>query len=269
MRILVALFVIGLALTVAASWLLPRVNREPDQFEVALQLIDEGRARDAIYLMDDPVWRGIAEFRAKRYRRALVELIQQESVLTLYNLGTSYALLQDWHAAISAYERTLRLDPSHQDAAHNLEVVKRAQQAEKELVEKQRDERKLGQWHDGDREGEQSESPEGGKELRQEVKQADSGNAAKEETSASGSTSTEGLLGDEQKGNEAHAGNARDDDPNAESKPDSQMAATGVVRMKESAQEAEILLNRIQDDPARVLRARFHAIHRQRTEVKE
>lgn len=271
MRILVALFVVGLMLTVAASWLLPRVNREPDQFEVALQLIEDGRARDAIYLMDDPVWRGIAKFRAKRYRRALVEMIQHESVLTLYNVGTAYALLHEWHGAISAFERALRLDPGHQDAAHNLEIVKRAQLAEKELIEKQRKTRKLGRWNDGDREdkADQSGDENDGKQVRQDIDRGESVRAAKEETAASGMTDAEGLLGDKQKGTETMAGNARDDDPNAQTPADTQIAATGVVRMQESAQEAEILLNRIKDNPARVLRARFQAIHRQRTETSE
>ena len=268
MRLLAVLFVIGLALATAASWLLPKVEREPDRFEVALQLIESGRARDAVYLMEDPVWRGIAEFRAGRYHRALAELIQQESVLTLYNIGNAYALLHEWRGAIAAYEKALRLDPGHADAAHNLEVVRRAQQAERELIEKQRAEQKIGRWNDGNRN--QDQSGEGGTETVQgEIRQGESGTAAREETSASGTTGSEGMLGDEQKGNEALAGNAPDDDPDAERNVDTQSGATGVVRLEESAQEAEILLNRIQDNPARVLRARFRAIHRQRNEVKE
>ena len=269
MRLRVILFLTGLGLTVAASWLLPNVKRQPDRFEVALQMIESGRAGDAVYLLDDPVWRGIAEYRAERYHRALVELIKEESVLTLYNIGNAYAKVHEWQGAIAAYEKALRLDPGQKDAAHNLEVVKRARQAERELVEKQRAERKIGRWNDGKRDADRSNESEGGETVREDISQGESVSAAKEETSASGTTSGEGLLGDEQKGEESFAGNAPDDDPDAEGTADSQMAATGVVWMQESAQEAEILLNRIHDNPARVLRARFRAIHKQRSEVKE
>ena len=37
----------------------------PISFEVALEMIETGRARDAVFLMQDPVWRGIAEYRAE------------------------------------------------------------------------------------------------------------------------------------------------------------------------------------------------------------
>ena len=270
MRVLAVLFLSGLAVSVAASWLLPRITREPDQFEVALDLIEAGRARDAVFLMEDPVWRGIAEYRAKRYRRALAEMIQKESVLTLYNVGNSYALLHEWNGAIAAYEKALRLDPGHMDAAHNLDVVERAKQAEKELIDKEWNTRKLGRWNDGNKDEERSDDDDfGGKVVQEDIEHGERGQAAKQESSGSGTTSAEGLLGDEQKGEKALAGNAPGDDSDSQSDTDMQAAATGVVRMRESAREAEILLNRIKDDPAKVLRARFLAIHRQRAEDQQ
>ena len=102
-----------------------------------------------------------------------------------------------------------------------------------------------------------------------EIEHGERGQAAKQESSGSGTTSAEGLLGDKKQSDKALAGNAPSDDPDAQSDADMQAAATGVVRMLESAREAEILLNRIKDDPAKVLRARFRAIHRQRVEERQ
>lgn len=267
MKVRAALLMIGVLAAFAAAWLIPRVNQPPDQFRVALQMIDSGRAKDAVHLFEDPIWKGIAEYRAERYRRALVELIRQESVLSLYNLGTAYARLHEWHGAIAAFEKTLRLDPNHADAQHNLEVVKRAQEAERVLIEQMRSTRKMGRWHDGNRMTEQSDEGDGGKTVQQDISQGEQGQAAQDEVSASGTTSAEGKLGEQAKGDEALAGNAPDDDPNGDTTADGQLAATGIVRMQESAQEAEILLNKITDNPARVLRARFRAIHKARQEV--
>lgn len=266
MRLLAGLFVLGLMLATAAAWLLPRIHREPDQFEVAMRMIDSGQAKRAVHLLEDPVWRGIAEYRAERYRRSLGEFIQQESVLTLYNIGNAYARVHEWHGAIAAYEKALRLNPAHEDSRHNLDIVKRAQEAERILVENMRQTRKLGRWNDGTRMSQRTDESDGGKTVDEQISEGDRGQAAQDEVSASGTTGVEGKLGDEARGNESLAGNAPDEDPDGQDRTDAQLAATGIVRMQESAQEAEILLNRIQDNPARVLRARFRAIHRARTE---
>ena len=266
MKLRAALFVFGLLLATAAAWLLPRINKEPDRFEVAMRMIESGQAKRAVHLLDDPVWRGIAEYRAERYRRSLAEFIRQESVLTLYNIGNAYARVHEWHGAIAAYEKALRLDPTHADAKHNLDVVERAQEAERILVENMRQTRKLGRWNDGNRLSEQSDDSEGGEAIEDQISEGSRGQAAGEEVSASGTTGIEGKLGEEQRANEALAGNAPDEDPDGQQQADGDLAATGIVRMQESAQAAEILLNRIKDNPARVLRARFRAIHRARTE---
>ena len=55
-------------LAVVASWAIPKLGAPPDRFGVAMQLIDQGRAVDAIYLLKDKPWRGVAEYRAGRYQ---------------------------------------------------------------------------------------------------------------------------------------------------------------------------------------------------------
>ena len=90
LRVIVAL---GLA------WALPRMDTPLDRHSVAMDLIADGRGDEAVHLMDDHIWRGIAEYRSNRFRRATAELIQDESVMSLYNLGTAYARLAEWAAA--------------------------------------------------------------------------------------------------------------------------------------------------------------------------
>lgn len=268
MIIRIALAIVVLGVTTAAAWILPRLQSPPSQFEVAQTMLADGRAREAVHLFEDPVWKGIAEYRADRLQRSLVEFLQTETTLTLYNTGNAYARLHEWRGAVAAYERVLRLNPSHADARHNLEVVQRAKEAERRLVEEMRKQRKIGRWKDGDRLNEQSDEGGSNQTVNEDIDKG-TGVAAEEETSASGTSANMGRLGDEQLGNESLAGNAPDDDPDAERKIDGALSATGVVLMRESAQAADILLKRIVDNPERVLRARFRAIHKKRTEGLE
>ena len=118
-----ALFLLGLGVALGLSWLWPRIQQPPTTHAIARELLATGRPDDALILFDEPVWRGIAEYRAGRYARAVGAFFPPESVLALYNIGTSHAQLESWNGAIAAYEKVLRLDPDHADARHNLELV--------------------------------------------------------------------------------------------------------------------------------------------------
>lgn len=255
----------GLAAFAAAlAWLLPQLSRPPAPFDVAMALMDDGRAKDAVYLFEDPHWRGIAEYRAGRYRRALGEFYQNESVLTLYNTGNSYAQLHDWAGAKSAYEKALRLDPAHADARFNLDLVRRAEALEKQLLEESRAQTNLGRWEDGNRDepeqgtGESNQIEEGG--AREGATRA-----ASTQVDQGGRSDLPGLAGEQALSEDAEGG------PGDTSSTDQRQAegrtgtATMVLR-QESSQAAEILLRGIADDPSKVLAARLYMAHKRRLE---
>lgn len=254
------------ALTTLAAWLIPRVMAPPDRFTVALQLIDDGRPADAIYLFEEEAWRGVAEYRAGRYRRALYAWIKGDGVEDLYNVGNAYARLRTWGGARSAYVKALRLDPGHADAKFNLELVERAEAAEKKLEEEMRDTRKAGRWEDGDRIDEDR-----GEEPGSKVEKGGADEGALKPTDQrgdqSGRSDRPGRLGDkpispDPKG--GAAGGSADDKP-----PEDMEAAAGRVMIrKESSQAAEVLLRQIRDNPGLVLRARLRAAHRARQEAE-
>ena len=150
---------------VAAGWFLPRVTQPLDRFSVAQALIADGRGAEAVHLLEDRVWRGLAEYRAERYRRAVEEFVQGEDVIALYNLGTAYARLAEWSGARVAFERVLALDPAHEDAAFNLSLVLQAEELQRQEAEAQRDTRTLG-TEEGDGRGVESE--ESGGKTREE-----------------------------------------------------------------------------------------------------
>ncbi|MCY3981031.1 MAG: tetratricopeptide repeat protein [Alphaproteobacteria bacterium] len=256
--------VVSLALLVllagSTAWLVPR--KPPDRFAAAIQLLEQKRAEDASYLFRDPSWRGIAEYRAKRYFRALGAFVQEENARNLYNLGNAYAQLQEWAGAKSAYRKALRLDPGHEDAQHNLAVVIRAEAREQEILDEQRATKRAGRWHDGNRES----KPEGGAEPADRTEQGGGSDgeqrAADTKSSEAGPSDRPGKASDKPLTQEARGG-ASDGRADEEATRVLEGGAGRAAALRESRQEAELLLRRIKDNPVRVLAARLNAVHRQ------
>lgn len=259
-RIFLLAGLIGLA--AAMGWLLPKLARPPGPFDVAMDLLANGRAEDAVYLFDDTTWRGVAEYRAGRYRRAINEFFQTENVITLYNLGNAYAQLHEWAGAKAAYRRVLRLNPGHADARFNLELVTQAEQLEQQLLAQERGERSLGRWRDGDRDQRHPGSGESDQIERGDARDG-AKQAATQPTVKGGRSDRPGMLGDRAMSDQAQAGSAQAAAVAAPEVEGRSGAHTAAAR-RESAQAAEILLHEIRDDPARVLAARLYAVHRQR-----
>lgn len=122
----ITVLVVAILITGLASWLLPRIDRPPTRFEVARQLLDQERPKDAALLFDEPIWRGIAEYRAGRYERALGDFYSVSTTLGLYNLGTTHARMREWTHAAALLYKVLTLDPNHADAKHNLAIALKA-----------------------------------------------------------------------------------------------------------------------------------------------
>lgn len=260
----IALVALLCAIAVLASWLMPRVLAKPDPFVVAMQLIENDRGEEAVFLLPTNGWRGVAQYRAQRYQRSLREFVREETVDNIYNMGNAYAHLHEWAGARSAYLRTLRLDPTHADAQYNLDVIERAAEAEERLKDEMRTERQLGNWKDGDR-----KDDERGQQNSDQVEDsgADKGAFKKSQKNASESGQSEmsGRLGDKPvsdgKFSGAAGGDALGDPPKG--------LTTGAGRaliLRESVQSAEALLRQIRDEPKRVLAARLRNAHKIRTE---
>ena len=259
------LFLAGAGAALAMSWLLPRIETPLDRFSIAMDLIADGRASDAVHLLEDPVWRGVAEFRTDRYRRAATEFVQADSVLALYNLGTTYARLAEWAGARAALERALQMDPAHQDAAHNLSLVLQAQALQQQEEEAQRQTRSLGfeKGEQGDAGADDSAS--GDQTTTDDARPSDNASPSKQDANRAGQIAAQGRTGDLVQTEDAAAGRGQATD--TEEQEAAGQAGSGAVHiLTRSTQNTDILLRAIKDDPRRVLAARLHAIDRLRRE---
>jgi len=245
------------------AWAMPLLTSKPDRFQLALQLLDQDKPDKAVHLFEIPEWRGVAQYKAQRYRRALGEFLERETVVNLYNLGNAYAKLKEWAGAKAAFERALRLDPAHEDAKFNLELVLRAEALELAMLEESRESTQLGNWKDGN--SEQLAAEDTNSNIVEEgIPEGGAFRPAAEDAEASGKSDREGRNGEIAKFENAQAGIASGSPVDPQS--DGELTGSGAsLLLRQSRQNVDILLGRITDDPERVLRARLVAAFKNRS----
>jgi Ca-activated chloride channel family protein len=93
----------------------------PDQRgQQAFNADEHARAAE---LFSDPSWVGAALYRAGDYAASAEQLASLETPDAHYNRGNALARAGEFEAAIQAYERVLELDPEHEDARYNRDLL--------------------------------------------------------------------------------------------------------------------------------------------------
>ena len=133
----------------------------------ALRALNQGDAKKAAELFSEPAWKAAAQYKASDFSAAVNSLSQAEDVESLYNKGNAYARLGQYADAISAYDQVLQLQPSHEDASYNRQLVEQALQARQEQREQQQEQ----QGQPGQREQQQEQQGQQGQREQQQEQQ--------------------------------------------------------------------------------------------------
>ena len=277
----------------AVSLLLGRwlaVAQEPlTRHTVGRQLLDGGAPEKAAHVFETPIWQGVALYRAGRYHRAVGSFVTDDSITGLYNMGNAYTQLGLYRGAVTAYEAVLRRRPDHEDARFNLALVREAARREQELIEESRQTENAGSWEDGLQESEEQGEPEtnsgdqaGSSENTETADppdgdqgEQDGDRDAGESTAPESQIAGENAGGSDKEGEQAEASvftmSGRDDQeadnlsPEGSDLEDIEVIGGVTDRVREEAMADEIVLRRIKDDPAVVLKARLNmALRKQR-----
>ncbi|HZZ11482.1 MAG TPA: VWA domain-containing protein [Paraburkholderia sp.] len=86
---------------------------------------DHGDYPHAAQCFDDPMWKGRAQYLAGDYAGALASFSRLKSVDAYFYMGNTLAHLDDYAAAIKAYDNALKLQPGLQAAADNRAFLQR------------------------------------------------------------------------------------------------------------------------------------------------
>lgn len=96
--------------------------RRPDQRGAAA--LSEQRPERAAQLFEDPRWRSAAQYRAGNYEASAETLARLDTATAHYNRGNALARSGSIEEAIAAYDRALELEPDHEDAQFNRELLR-------------------------------------------------------------------------------------------------------------------------------------------------
>ena len=72
----------------------------------------------------DPLWRGIAYYRSKKFDAAVEQFARVETPEGYFNVGDAYAHLGQLDQAVASYDEALRRRPDYKEARENRDLVR-------------------------------------------------------------------------------------------------------------------------------------------------
>lgn len=197
----------------------------------AAQLMQQSDFVGAQALFDDKAWRASAAFRAKNYQQAASDFESLHSEEGYYNQGNALAHLGQYEQAIKAYDKALAINPQHEEARYNRELVL-------SLLNSQQDKQQQQQQNNASKQDKD--------QPQQEANQNNSSSASKPDKTNSDSQQQQQTNQKPQDPSEKPA------KPVSKSLTDKNSTKTG-----EQKQANEQWLRLIPDDPGGLLREKF------------
>lgn len=195
----------------------------------------------AASLFESSEWSGAANYRAENYEAAVAAFSASNTPDGHYNRGNALALAGNFAEAIAAYDTALNLDPAHEDAIHNKEIVE-------QLLEQQ--------------ESESGEQQEGESEENQSEQNSQNESDQEENSEQQDQQSQEG--NQDQQEQEQQQNEAPEEQEGSESNSEQNTPSESTNEEFEEQQSLEQWLRRIEDDPGELLRRKFRYQYRQR-----
>lgn len=198
-------------------------------------------------LFKDPNWKGAAAYRAGDFAGAIQAYSNPGTDADAhYNLGNALAMSQNFEQAIASYNVAIALQPDHEDAIHNRDIVQA-------LLEEQQQQEQEQQQDEGMDSEQQEESEEESEESQSNEEQEQEQSEEQQEQDQEGEQE-EQQEQEEQDGSEQE----QSEEEQEGEQPNLSSAET------ESQESLEQWLRRIEDDPGELLQRKFQFEYRRR-----
>jgi Ca-activated chloride channel family protein len=239
----------------------------PDQ--LGMRALEEGAATAAAQHFEDPQWKAAAQYRAGLYEQAAASLESVKTTDALYNRGNALARLGQYPQAMASYQQALELDPAHEDARHNLELLQQQQQQQQSQQDSSSsgdDNEQAGKAQDpqdASSEGEQKQGDEQQVGSRSEEPQSAETEGAQDASSSA--EETQGDQGEDEPDPQTSSTQETQSSDQQGENDTANMASIGEQHTEEASDPAtEQWLRRIPDDPGGLLRRKFRYQYQQR-----
>ncbi len=251
-----------------------------NQDQQAAAALEQGDARTAAELFNDPEWKAAASYRAGDYQQAIQSLESVQNADAMYNKGNALAKAGDLQQAIDAYNKALQQNPEHEDAQYNRDLIQRFLEQQKEQQQNnnqsqsnennqqnQQSQQQQSQQDSQSSQDQQSDSQQAQQSDNQEQQQNSQSSAAQQEQQdEQNAQQQQAAENDEQSQQEQEAQQGQQQ---AEQKEQQEQEPADATRSRvaqgddelkddpESLQRTEQWLRRIPDDPGGLLRRKF------------
>ncbi|MEL0341911.1 MAG: VWA domain-containing protein [Deltaproteobacteria bacterium] len=247
------------------------------------QYFIEGLHSEAAQVFENPEWKGLSHFRSGNLENALEEWKEIDSPRSLFNQGNALAKLGKLDQAIDRYDQVLEREPEHSDARFNRDLLKKL--LEEQEKQKQQNQEKDGSGEDQQKtENQQSESRT--ERSEKDPSSAESGSDSKNQNMENSEQTEQAQKSDSQnkeiseaqsdkqeQENTDEASVAEEDNQEGEEDSKQQQAfikprsVSELTEDNPQEQELRQWLQKIPDDPSRLLRNKMYRAHQRNKQI--
>jgi len=233
----------------------------PDQ--QAQQVFKQQQYQQAAEQFANPAWRAAAQYKAGEYQQAAETLKDVSTADGFYNRGNALAQSGQLQAALQAYQQALKLDPNHQDALYNKNLVEKKlqDQTKQDNKDNQQSEQQSGQENQQDQQKQQDQA----RQDQQQQNQSQQNQVDQQQAEQKNQQSQQAQQDKQQQDDKQQAAeeNKQDAAKAQQQKSAEQKEAQTAKSQADSAEKNEMdraneqLLKRIPDEPTGLLKRKF------------
>ena len=247
------------------------------------QFYIEGSHSEAAQVFENPEWKGLSHFRSGNLENALEEWKEIDSPRSFFNQGNALAKLGKLEQAIDRFDQVLEREPEHSDARFNRDLLKK-------LLEEQEKQKQQNQQQDGSGEDQQKtenqQSENQSERSEENQSSAESGSDSKNQNMENSGQSEQAQKSESQNKEISEAQSDKQEQENTdeasvteennqEGEEDSKQqqayikprSVSELTEDNPQEQELRQWLQKIPDDPSRLLRNKMYRAHQRNKQI--
>lgn len=236
------------------------VWQTPDQ--QAQSLFEQQKYEHAVQLFQDPQWKAAAHYKSGQYEQASTAFDNIDTADGHYNKGNALAKSGQLELALTAYQDALSIDPKHEDALFNKDLVEQALKQQEQQQKNDQNQQQDNAEQQDKKDQQQDESSQGDGDKQEQQESSDQ-NQPQDESEQSQETKDEQQKQDEKQQSESKPEKQEQTETEAEQQEQAEIEADPKEMTEQDRANAQ-WLQRIPDDPSGLLKRKFKYQYGQR-----